>query len=179
MTDEQVITQTQNWIKTIVVGMNFCPFASRVVKQDSIRYVVERKVSVYAAKNTVLEECKILDKNPAISTTLIIFPEGFADFNEYLQLVAEAEKMMRQKRYDGVYQLATFHPLYQFGDTTFEDPANYTNRSVYPMVHLLREEDVTQALKFYAEPEQIPERNMRLAREKGEVYMKMLRESCF
>lgn len=176
--DQQVITQTKNWVKTIVVGLNFCPFASRVVKQDSVRYVVVRTTSVYAAKDVLLEECKLLDKDNTISTTLIIFPEAFERFDQYLDLVNTSEKMLRQKRYEGIYQLATFHPLYQFAGVDENDPANYTNRSVYPMLHLLREDDITNALAHYPDADGIPDRNINFARDKGEAYMKMLRDSC-
>jgi hypothetical protein len=175
---QQVITQTQNWIKTLVIGCNFCPFASREFKQNSIHYQVETGTTVTGARQVILQECKRLDKNKSIGTTLIIFPDAFAEFDAYLQLVAYAENLLKQKKYTGIYQLATFHPLYQFDNTPFDDPANYTNRSIYPMLHLLREADVRKALQYYPNAAEIPERNIQFAREKGEAYLKMLRDSC-
>lgn len=176
--DQQIIEQTKNWIKTMVIGCNFCPFANREFTNNSIHYQVEHGISRTDARDALLKECKRLDKDKIISTTLLIFPKAFQEFNSYLQLVSLAEKLLQQKGYEGIYQLASFHPLYQFDKSTFEDPANYTNRSIYPMLHLLREDQIRKAIQFYGNAEEIPERNIQFAREKGEVYLKMLRDSC-
>ena len=106
------------------------------------------------------------------------FPNSFANFDDYLDLVDKAEKALRKKKLEGIYQVASFHPLYRFAGSTDDDAANYTNRSVFPMLHLLREESIEAALTRYANPGQIPERNIDFARDKGVVYMKMLRDSC-
>jgi hypothetical protein len=176
--EQQVIEQTKNWIKTIVIGCNFCPFANREFKNNSIHYQVELTTKRTDAREVLLRECKRLDRDRSIATTLIIFPNAFSEFDDYLQLVEFAGKLLIQKKYEGVYQLATFHPLYRFENSAPDDPANYTNRSIYPMLHLLREDDIRKAIKFYGNAEEIPQRNIQFAREKGEVYMKMLRDSC-
>lgn len=176
---EKVITQTQNWIRELVIGCNFCPFAGREVKRNSIRYQVSEATTLSGCRADFLEECLLLDKDPAIATTLLILPDAFPVFRDYLELVTTAEKLIRQKKYEGTYQVAGFHPLYQFAGTALQDAANYTNRSIYPMLHILREEDIEKALLHYPHPEQIPERNVNFAREKGTAYMKMLRDSCF
>jgi hypothetical protein len=181
MVDEQtVITQTKNWIKTIVIGCNFCPFANREFKNDTIRYQVAFSAKRTDAREALLKELKRLDKDKTIATTLLIFPNAFAEFESYLQFVSFAENLLQQKGYDGIYQLATFHPLYQFDNSAPNDPANYTNRSIYPMLHLLREDQVRKAVQYYGDGNaaEIPEKNIQFAREKGEVYMKMLRDSC-
>ena len=87
--------------------------------------------------------------------------------------------LLKQKGYNGIYQLASFHPLYRFADSVEDDAANYTNRSLYPMLHLLRESSIDNALEHYKDPEAIPGHNINFAREKGNTYMKMLRDSCF
>lgn len=174
----QVITQTQNWVRELVIGCNFCPFASREVKKNSIRYQVSSATTLKAANDELLAECRLLDRDPAIATTLLIFPAGFPVFRDYLDLVALTERTIRQQKYTGVYQIAGFHPLYQFAGSPLQDAANYTNRSIYPMLHLLREEEIEKALQHYPHPEKIPERNVNFAREKGTAYMKMLRDSC-
>jgi uncharacterized protein len=176
--DQQIIEQTKNWIKTMVIGLNFCPFANREFKNNSIHYQVELGTTRTDAREALLKECKRLDKDKSIATTLIIFPNAFQEFDVYLQNVAIAEKLLQQKGYEGIYQLATFHPLYQFENSTPDDPANYTNRSIYPMLHLLREEHIRKAVQFYGNAEAIPEQNIQFAREKGEAYLKMLRDSC-
>ena len=176
--EQQVITQTKNWISKIVIGLNFCPFANREFKNDTIHYQVEYCNTRTDARNAFLKECKRLDKDRSIATTLLIFPQAFQEFDTYLQFVSFAEKLLQQKGYEGIYQLATFHPLYQFENSAPDDPANYTNRSIYPMLHLLREDQVRKAIQFYGNADEIPERNIQFAREKGEVYLKMLRDSC-
>ena len=175
---EQIITQTKKWITDVVVGLNFCPFAAREMKQNTIRYVVENSEEEEDVLELLLQECKKLDEDKSIETTLLIFPQSFADFTAYLDLVSLAEDLIVGEGYEGIYQVASFHPDYCFADSESNDAANYTNRSPYPMLHLLREESIEKALLRYENPEQIPERNVHFAREKGTAYMKMLRDSC-
>lgn len=162
----------------MVIGLNFCPFASREFKQNTIHYQIEKGTTHTDCRQALLKELKRLDSNKAIATTLLIFPNAFPEFDAYLKFVAFAEKLLQQKGYDGTYQLATFHPLYQFEESAIDDAANYTNRSLYPMLHLLREADVRKAVQFYGNAEEIPVRNVQFAREKGVAYLKMLRDSC-
>jgi hypothetical protein len=178
VSDQQIIEQTKKWIQSVVIGLNFCPFANREFKNNTIHYQVDHSVTRTDARNALLKECKRLDKENAIATTLLIFPDYFTEFETYLQFVSFAEKLLQQKGYDGVYQLATFHPQYQFEGSAPDDAANYTNRSIYPMLHLLREDQVSKAIQFYGNADEIPERNIQLAREKGTIYMKLLRDSC-
>lgn len=173
-----IIAQTKKWITNVVVGCNFCPFAAREVKRNSIHYQVEISTDMDVCLQAFLQECIRLDNEEKIETTLLIFPDAFQTFDAYLDFVSLAERVLEKKGYEGVYQVASFHPLYRFANTRDNDAANYTNRSIYPMLHLLREEKIEQALQHYFEPEQIPERNIQFAREKGIAYMKMLRDSC-
>lgn len=175
---EQVISQTKKWITDVVIGCNFCPFAAREVKQNSIRYQVEQGITLQTCLQAFLQECILLDEDKTIETTLLIFPNAFQQFDKYLDLVALAEKLLKQEGYEGIYQVASFHPEYSFANAPADDAANYTNRSIYPMLHLLREESIEKAITRYADPGQIPERNIRFAREKGTAYMKLLRDAC-
>ncbi len=177
-TSAQIIFQTKKWITDVVVGCNFCPFASRVIKQNNVHYQVEPEISQTVCLESFLRECFRLDNDERIETTLVIYPNAFKSFEEYLDLVDIAEKLLIKKGYEGVYQVAGFHPLYRFAGSTDDDAANYTNRSVYPMLHLLRENSIDKALKKYSEPEKIPDRNINFARKKGLLYMKMLRDAC-
>jgi hypothetical protein len=177
-TDEQVIVQTKKWITDVVIGCNFCPFASKVVKQQTVLYTVERSLKTAVCLEILLQECTRLDEDITIETSFLIFPENFKLFEEYLDFVAIAEKLLKQNGYNGIYQLASFHPLYRFADAPAGDAANYTNRSIYPMLHLLRESSIDKALEYYDNPGSIPENNIQFAREKGIVYMKMLRDQC-
>lgn len=175
---EQVIEQTKKWISDVVIGCNFCPFAARVVKQESVFFKVETATAINICLESFLQEVTRLDKDDSIETSFLIFPGSFKNFDDYLDLVSVAEKLLKQYKYNGIYQLASFHPQYKFAGAPENDAANYTNRSIYPMLHLLRESSIDKALEYYKNPGAIPEQNILFAREKGMVYMKMLRDAC-
>jgi hypothetical protein len=178
ITTELAIDQTKKWIKDVVVGCNFCPFAAREIKQNTIHYQVEEGIDTEACLQAFLNECKRLDEENNIETTLLIFTNAFKRFDDFLDFVSLAEKLLELEGYEGVYQVASFHPFYCFANAPINDSANYTNRSIYPMLHLLRENRIEQALLHYSSPDKIPENNIKFAREKGIVYMKMLRDGC-
>ena len=177
-TTEQVINQTKKWINDVVIGCNFCPFAANVLKQQKVHYRVENSDSSALCMHAFSEETIRLDNEPGIETSFLIFPNAFKKFDDYLDIVSIAENLLKKNKYEGIYQVASFHPLYRFENSSDTDAANYTNRSVYPMLHLLREESIDRALEHYRSPDNIPERNIKFAQEKGLVYMKMLRDAC-
>ena len=177
MNSGQIIDRTKKWIIDVVIGCNFCPFAANVVKQKTIFYKVEENKEVETCLASFVLEMERLDNDPAIETSFLIFPNAFQQFDDYLDLVSLAEKLLKRKSYEGVYQVASFHPLYLFANSDENDPANYTNRSIYPMLQLLREESIDKALANYKDPESIPARNIDFAKEKGLVYMKILRDA--
>lgn len=178
ITDELVIEQTKKWINEVVVGCNFCPFASSVIKKNSVRYQVENSLSGKICLESFATEIAWLDEDITTETTFLIFPNSYNNLNDYLKMVNQAENYLKHKRYEGVYQIASFHPQYHFAKSPENDAANYTNRSMYPMLHLLRESSIAKALENYSNPELIPGRNINFAREKGLAYMKMLRDAC-
>ena len=126
------------------------------------------------ALEALMKELHYLDKDEDIETSFIILPNNFADFTTYLNLVDMAEQLITKKNYEGVYQLASFHPQYCFAGEDKNDAANYTNRSPYPMLHILREDSITKALENFPDPESIPEKNIAFARSKGLAYMQEL-----
>ncbi|RYY89704.1 MAG: DUF1415 domain-containing protein [Chitinophagaceae bacterium] len=177
-TDAQLlIAHTKKWIVDVVVGCNFCPFALREVKRDSIRFEV-----VDGDKKKVLQELgralELMDAQPEVETMFLVLPHNFGRFTDYLKLVDSAERSLRQSGHEGIYQVASFHPDYLFAGSSSTDAANYTNRSPYPMLHLLREESVSRAVDSHPDPMKIPERNMAFAREKGLAYMQRLWKAC-
>jgi hypothetical protein len=178
-TSRQIIEQTKKWIDDVVVACNFCPFAAQVVKQKKVHYEVETSTGSDTCMGAVLRELTRLDNDINIETSFLIFPYTFIQFDDFLELVSLAEELLKQNGYVGIYQLASFHPLYQFADAPENDAANYTNRSVYPMLHLLREASIDRALEHYKSPENIPSANIDFARGKGLSSMEKLRESCF
>lgn len=178
MNETLIREQTINWIRNVVVGCNFCPFASRALQQQSIRYRIIGKGNLFRSLDALQEELSFLDQEKSTETTLIIFSSQFQRFPDYLQLLKKSEQLLRQQGYQGVYQIASFHPQYVFEDALSDDPANYTNRSPYPMLHLLREASLSNALTHYPNPEQIPGRNMAYAREQGLAAMQLLLKNC-
>ena len=177
MNPEQVIDRTKKWIIDVVIGCNFCPFAANVVKQQTIFYNVEENKELETCLASFLLEMERLDNDPAIETSFLIFPNAFQQFDDYLDLVSLAEELLKRKGYEGIYQVASFHPLYLFANSDENDPANYTNKSIYPMLQLLREESIDKALANYKDPDIIPVRNINFAKQKGLAYMKMLRDA--
>lgn len=178
-TSAKIIEQTKKWIADVVVACHFCPFAAQVIKEQKVHYQVVTDTAMESCLSELLRELRQLDDDNTIQTTFLIFPVAFAQFDDFLGFVALAEQQLKQKKYNGVYQLASFHPLYLFADATDLDAANYTNRSLYPMLHLLREASIDKALGQYKNPENIPVANIALARGKGLTAMDKLRESCF
>lgn len=174
MTEESIIQQTTNWIQQVVIGCNFCPFATKAILKKTVRYVVLPSANTKAVLEKLMHEIYHLDTDENIETTFIILQNNYGDFTSYLNLVDLAEQLLEKEDYHGIYQLASFHPQYCFAGEDENDAANYTNRSPYPMLHLLREDSITTALEHYPNPEAIPEKNMAFARNKGLDFMKGL-----
>ncbi len=175
---QQIIDQTITWIRKVVIGCNFCPFAAQALKQHHVHYQVEDSTNPALCLDAFFKELVRLDNDPQIETSFLIFSTAFQQFDDYLDLVSLAEDLLAEKGYEGVYQLASFHPQYQFASSAKNDAANYTNRSIYPMLHFLRESSIDKAVAQYENSEKIPERNVDFARKKGLTFMKMLRDSC-
>ena len=178
LSDESIIKHTQNWVADVVIGCNFCPFAASALLKNKIRYCIVRTNDTEKALETMLEECAFLDENRETETTLLLFPDDFHDFETYLDLVSIAEGVIDASNYCGDYQIASFHPDYLFAGAKLDDAANYTNRSIYPMLHLLREASVENAVNTYPQPELIPDKNIDFAQKKGLEFMQKLREAC-
>jgi uncharacterized protein len=178
ITPELAISQTKKWITDVVIGCNFCPFASKEIKHGTVHYQVEQSIDMATCLESFMKECARLDEEQSIVTSLLIFPESFRQFDDFLDLVEATENALEQNDYDGIYQVASFHPQYIFDGAPVNDAANYTNRSIYPMLHLLREAQIDEALERYPNPEKIPENNIHFARNKGVQYMKLLRDTC-
>lgn len=170
---------TKNWLENIVIGFNFCPFARKVWLQDKVAYQVCPSRVIEEMLEALVAACQELDAKDALETTLLIFPNGLDDFGDYLEVLGIAENLLEQMEYTGIYQLASFHPQYVFGGTTAHDVSNYTNRAPYPMLHLLREESLENALEHYPNPADIPEQNIALANQKSLATWQALLQACY
>lgn len=167
--EEEVKERTMHWVRSFVVGYQICPFANRVVKQGSLMLQVLQQTQLAVLLERVLEALACLDTNPDIETMLLIIPNLFVPngFHDYLDFVDQAEDLMLQAGYEGIYQLATFHPEYCFADEDPQDVTHYTNRSPFPMIHVLREASLDEAIDYYGDTEKIPEKNIATLRELG------------
>ncbi|WP_210330374.1 DUF1415 domain-containing protein [Aliikangiella sp. G2MR2-5] len=176
--NQKIISSVKFWILNTIIGFNFCPFAKREFDRDSIHYEVVNEILPEEQLHSLVHEFTRLDKCPAIETSIIIFPQGLESFFDYLDFVELANELLAEQNYEGIYQLASFHPDYCFEDVTQEDVSNFTNRSPYPMIHIIREASLEKVLEKYPSPETIPERNIELARSKGiQIFKDILQKS--
>ena len=170
-THQNAIQQTKLWVEQVVIGLNLCPFASQPVKDNKVAYIATGDASMEQHLQQLVDCFKQLDSTFDIETSLLIFPDSYPSFDEYLELLHLSNLLLDDLRYTGVYQLASFHPAYCFENSNEDDAANFTNRSPYPMLHIIRESSVEKALAGYKDIEQVPVRNVETLRELG--YRKM------
>lgn len=159
MSDSQIIAATQRWLDTMVIGHNFCPFARFVQQANSIHYTVCHASKLDDIMLALHRECQRLDQQNEVSTTLIMLP-ALNDFDQYLDMLDLAQVMLGQWHYEGTYQLASFHPDYLFEGEPANAPSHFTNRSPFPTLHILREAEISEALKFHDDPAAIFENNL-------------------
>jgi len=176
--EKNIIESVKYWLDKTIIGFNFCPFAKREFVNQSIHYEVVDESNTEEQLHTIINECHRLDENSEIETTLVILPVGLESYYDYLDMLEVANELLFQEDYEGTYQLASFHPDYCFADIKSDDASNYTNRSPYPLVHIIREKSLEYVLSKYPAPEKIPETNIKLAQEKGkEVFEAILTAS--
>ncbi len=178
LTDAMLIEHTRCWIESVILACDFCPFAGREFARNSIHYSVIRGSDIEHCLASLIEECVLLDAETDIETSLLLLPDAYADFEDFLDLVGIADALLIEQGYEGIYQLASFHPDYCFADQAVNDPANYTNRSPYPTLHLLREASLERVLADHPDPDLIPQRNIEYARRQGLEKMRALLDAC-
>ncbi|WP_299787904.1 DUF1415 domain-containing protein [uncultured Shewanella sp.] len=175
---QAIARHTQNWVERVIMKYNICPFARREVERRSIRYAVIDETKMHHVLEALISECQHLDANPGIETTLFIIPAGFEGFYPYLDLVDIANDLLIEQGYEGIYQLASFHPDYCFDGEAMDAPSNFTNRSPYPTLHIIREASMELALANYDDPESIPERNIAFCQKRGSDFFARLLSGC-
>jgi len=166
--DTAIIAQTRSWIEKAVIGLNLCPFAKAVYVNDSIRYCVSEAHSEGVLLADLTRELLAFQAaDPSVcETVLLIHPHVLSDFLDYNDFLDMAEAAIKSLGLSGVLQIASFHPRYQFAGNAPDDIENYTNRSPYPMLHLLRESSVEHAAAAH-DVDAIPERNIETLRRLG------------
>jgi hypothetical protein len=176
---EKIVTATKRWVESLVIGLNLCPFAKREMVKNRVRFVVTDATTGDSLLICLQAELALLQHNDSIETTLLIHHQALQNFTDYNEFLAEADFLLNTMDLDGIFQIASFHPDYQFAGTDPEDVENYTNRSSYPMLHLLREDSLEKAIDTYPDADQIPERNIARLKEMGLEKVQALLHSCF
>lgn len=162
ITNKQIENQVRQWLEQVVIGLNLCPFASKPYQDQLIRITIADCQGENCLLADLETELSLLAEKPAteIETTLLVVPNMFRSFDDYNQFLSDVDDRIEQLGYQGIFQVASFHPNYQFGGTLPEDDENLTNRAPYPVLHLIREASLERALKHYPNPEQIPDNNI-------------------
>ncbi|MDI3513646.1 MAG: uncharacterized protein PWP40_875 [Rhodocyclaceae bacterium] len=160
--DEQIIADVEQWLDEVVIGLDLCPFAARPRREKRVRIAVSHATTPEALLDDLQAELERLADTPVaeLETTLLAIPdmlEDFADYNDFLDAV---DLWVEQFGWEGELQVASFHPQYQFADTEADDPGNLTNRSPWPLLHIIREESLEKAIEHHPDVDGIPERNI-------------------
>lgn len=160
---------TQAWLERAVIGLNLCPFAKAVHVKGQVRYVVNEDASSAKLLEMLVSELKYLaEADPeSVDTTLLIAPHCLSEFLDFNDFLDHAELALDELGLEGILQIASFHPQYQFAGTAHDDITNYTNRSPYPTLHLIREDSIERAVAAFPNPEAIFDVNMQNLRALG------------
>lgn len=167
LSPEAVVKATECWLRDFVVALDLCPFAKFPLEAGKIAFTVSVAQDTERLTEDLLEAINSLEQKPDIETTLLIHPYVLAEFDGYLNYLDTAEAIMAYLGYEGIFQIASFHPDYCFDGEPGDDLANFTNRSPYPMLHLLREASLTQAIDTHPGIDEVPLRNIRRLRDLG------------
>ncbi|MDS1309096.1 DUF1415 domain-containing protein [Marinobacter xiaoshiensis] len=178
MSEGTVVQATRKWVEDVVVGYNLCPFAKRELVRDRVRFVVSEADNEDSLLQALQTELLRLDDEPEIETTLLIHPHVLQDFADYNEFLGAADGLLTYLDMEGIYQIASFHPEYQFAGTESNDAENYTNRSPYPMLHLLREASLESAIDNHPDVDGIPPRNIELMTQLGAQKMRDILAGC-
>ena len=176
MSDEEVLNQTRHWLEKAVIGLNLCPFAKAVYVKNQVRLVVSHARHADDLLEELDRELDLLVATPPeeLDTTLLIHPtlfEDFLDFNDFLEV---AEGVVDEHGLEGIVQLASFHPKFQFDGTELDDIGNYTNRAPFATLHLLREASIDRAVEAFPQAEAIFEENIKTLENLGHEGWKAL-----
>lgn len=177
---DTIIARTRCWVERAVIGYNLCPFARKPSEAEQVRYVVSDATTPESLLQDVIEELDHLraTEPDVVETTVLIHPwvlQDFLDYNDFLDII---DALLDEDPYVGDFQVASLHPDYQFAETEPDDAENYTNRSPYPILHLLRTDVVAKAVDAFPDPDQIPQRNIALMEKLGAEKMRALLDEC-
>ncbi|MBL4682010.1 MAG: DUF1415 domain-containing protein [Pseudomonadales bacterium] len=171
------LVSVKKWLDSFVIDLNLCPFAKSV--KENIRYTLSEATSEEALLIELQHELLLLDSSSNIETILLVHPKVLQDFGDYNQFLDITDGLLASLDFDEKFQIASFHPEYQFYETLASDVSNYTNRSPFPMLHILRESSMTLAIENHPDVANVPDRNIALLEAWGLDKVRRLRQSCF
>ena len=177
LSSKQIIFEIRLWIERMVLGLNLCPFAHLPFREDRIQFLISKAKKEEQLDEALLQACETLiqTNSQTIETILLIHPYILEDFDNYCEYLAKANNLLFEHGFEGQLQIASFHPNYCFQNNHYKDPANFTNRSPYPMLHILREDSVANAIENHRDVHAIPNQNILKLRELGtEQILKLL-----
>lgn len=160
------------WLDKVVIGENFCPFAKAPRQHNQVKLTLCSQTATADILSSVAQACRHLDEDKDTETTLLVLTHALKDFYDYLDVLDLAQQLLEELNYEGVYQLASFHPEYLFDGEPENSVSHYTNRAPFPIFHLIREASITKALSFVDDPESIPQRNVEHANKLGLAFFK-------
>lgn len=175
---EEFIIPVKKWLEQTVIGLNLCPFAKQPFSNAGIHFATSQAQSEEQLLLDLQKELLTLNNND-IETTLLIHPNVLTNFYDYNDFLDVANDLLIDMELDGIFQIASFHPDYQFADTQSADVENFTNRSPYPLLHIIREKSLEQAITAYPDSNAIPERNIKLMKKMGSDKLQALFFSYF
>jgi len=154
--------EVERWLDEVVIGLNLCPFARLPRSNNQVRFVTSDAETSENLLSQLHDELKFLEKTSPkeVETTLVILPSMLADFDDYNQLLDVVDELLMTFQWEGVFQIASFHPNYCFADTEENSVENLTNRSPYPILHIIREASMEKALKNMTAPDEVFKRNI-------------------
>ncbi|OZI75132.1 DUF1415 domain-containing protein [Bordetella genomosp. 12] len=166
---QAVADEVRRWVDRAVIGLNLCPFAKAVQVKGQVRYAVSDATDAEGVLQDLEAELMLLSETDpeSVDTTLLILPEALPDFYDFNDFEEISDRLLKRMRLVGDLQVATFHPMFQFAETDPDDIENYTNRSPYPILHLLREDSIDRAVEAFPDAAEIYEKNIETMRELG------------
>ena len=173
MQQHEIVRLVRRWLEKFVIELNLCPFAKRELINDRVKFVVSDASTEEQLLADLQHELSHFQEDGEIETILLIHPQVLQSFDDYNQFLDIVDALLDAEGFLGVYQVASFHPQYRFAKTEFGDAENYSNRSPFPILHLLRESSVEREIARHQDTSLIPERNIKLLRKMGSAKLQM------
>jgi len=174
----EVERQVKNWLTSIVIDLNLCPFAQREYRNNKIRFKTSFADLEQEVVRDLVVELSLLNKHADIETTLLILPLALSEFEYFNEFLGFADSLVAEMNLEEVFQIASFHPHYRFAGTKADDVENFTNRAPFPILHILRESSLDRAVERHPDTDQIPRDNISLMNKLGSAHMRNLLDTC-